>query len=203
MKPGALFVGACLFVAVLPVLVRADPASGPHTANTAAVQPGFEAARDIAAQTLIAAHLRDRPLTRQPLTALEARFAANFPGAIARYRAGDATLIVRQVNQPTRQLHPSSDCFRAAGYSLGAVRTHEDTRQTRWTCFEASQGGQRWRVCERITNASGQQWTDVSSWYWSALWSQRTSSVSPPASPSTGPWWAITLVTPLDSEDNP
>lgn len=211
MKPGALFVGACLFVAVLPVLVRADPPPGPHTSSTAVAHAGLEAARDIAAQTLVATHLHDRPLTQQPLTALEARFAASFPGAIARYRAGDATLIVRHVTQPTRQLHPAADCFRAAGYSLGPVRTHEDTRQTRWSCFEASQGGQRWRVCERITNASGQQWTDVSSWYWSALWSQRTASVSSPAFPSAsasaGPWWAVTLVSPLvsplDLEDNP
>jgi hypothetical protein len=198
MKPGALFVGACLVVAVLPVLVRADPTPGPHASSTAGVHAGFEAARDIAAQALVTTHLRDRPLTQQPLTALEARFAANFPGAIARYRAGDATLIVRHVTQPTRQLHPAADCFRAAGYSLGAVRTHADNRQTRWSCFEASQGGRRWRVCERITNASGRQWTDVSSWYWSALWSQRMSGESA----SAGPWWAITLVAPIDSEDN-
>jgi hypothetical protein len=187
------FVGACLFAAGLPVFtVHADGNSDGRGTNTAA-DSSLAAAFDVAAQSLVATALRDRPLTQQPLTALEARFAANFPGATARYRAGDATLIVRQVTQPTRQLHPAADCFRAAGYALDAVRTHEDRAHTRWNCFEANQGGKRWRVCERIADAAGHQWTDVSSWYWSALWSRRSAQA--------GPWWAITIVTPLDFED--
>ena len=191
MKAVPFFVGACLLAAVLPVFtVRAVTGGGPTTA----VRSDFAGARDVAAQTLAATHLRNRPLTQQPLTALETRFAANFPGAIARYRAGETTLIVRQVTQPTRQLHPAADCFRAAGYTLGAVRTREDGAHARWNCFEARQGGQRWRVCERITDTAGHQWTDVSSWYWSALWSQRA------ANPG-GPWWAVTTVTPIESED--
>jgi hypothetical protein len=188
---GYLFVGACLFAAVLPVLqVRADSRRGPDTA----VRPGLEATLRVAAQTLAATHLRDRPLTQQPLTALEARFAADFPGAIARYRAGDAIVIVREVTQPTRRLHPAADCFRAAGYALGAARTHADARRTRWNCFEARQGAQRVRVCEHIADGAGGQWTDVSSWYWSALWAQRTAR--------PGPWWAITIVTPIDPEES-
>lgn len=193
MNVRTLFVGACLFAAGLPVFtVRADGSATARGSDTAA-ESGSAASLDVAAQVLAATALRDRPLTQQPLTALEARFAANFPGAIARYRAGDTTLIVRRVAQPTRQLHPAADCFRGAGYSLGAVRTHQDARATRWNCFEATLGGRRWRVCEHITDTAGRQWTDVSSWYWSALWSQRTA----PA----GPWWAITLVTPLASRD--
>ena len=194
MKVVHFFVGACLLAAVLPVLiVRADSRSGQQRPSAAA-ESGLVAARAVAAQVLTATHLRDRPLTQQPLTALEARFAANFPGAITRFRAGDATLIVRQVAQATRQLHPAADCFHAAGYTLGTARTQEDARQTRWNCFAAGQGVRRWRVCERIVDTSGRQWTDVSSWYWSALWSQRAASA--------GPWWAITLVTPIESEDN-
>jgi hypothetical protein len=187
-KAARFFVGACLLAAVLPVfVVRADVVSHPPATN-AAGRSGLNATHEIALQTLAATHLHDRPLTQQPLTALEARFAADFPGAIVRYRAGDATLIVRQVTQPTRQLHPAADCFRAAGYTLGPVGTREDARHTRWNCFEASQDGRRWRVCERITDRSGNQWTDVSSWYWTAFWSQRSSDA--------GPWWAVTLVTP-------
>jgi len=192
MKAGYLFVGACLLAAVLPVLVRTDRAPGQSAANTA-LQSGSSAARAVAVKALAATHFRDRPLTQQPLTALEARFAANFPGTIARYRAGEATLIVREVTQPTRQLHSAHDCFRAAGYAPGATRTHEDVRHTRWNCFEASLDGRRLRVCERITDAGGNQWTDVSSWYWHALWSQRT--------PGAGPWWATTLVTPIELEE--
>jgi hypothetical protein len=193
MKAGYLFVGACLLAAVLPVFViRADRAPGQSDPNKA-LQSGSRAARAVAVQALAATHFRDRPLTQQPLTALEARFAANFPGTIARYRAAEATLIVREVTQPTRQLHSAVDCFRAAGYAVGAPRTHEDGRQTRWNCFEASLDGRRWRVCERIADSAGNQWTDVSSWYWDALWSRRT--------PGAGSWWATTLVTPIESEE--
>lgn len=190
MKLASIFVGACLLAAVLPVFVARSESVSARMGSNAAVQSGFAAARDFAVQTLAATNLRDRPLTQQPLTNLEERFAAHFPGAIARYQAGSATLIVRQVEQATRQLHPAADCFRAAGYTLGATRTHEDAQQRRWNCFEATEGGQRWRICERIADASGHQWTDVSSWYWAALWSQGRA----------GPWWAITLVTPIESE---
>jgi len=193
MKPAHLFVGACLFAAVLPVFgVRAGLATSRLPPN-AAVHSDFAAARAVAAQALAATDLRDRPLTQQPLTALEARFAANFPGAVVRYTVGAATVILREVVQPTRQLHPAVDCFRAAGYTPGPARTHQDALQTRWNCFIASRGDGRWRVCERIANTSGRQWTDVSSWYWSALWSRDASTA--------GPWWAVTLVTPLEAED--
>jgi len=192
MKHASIFVGACLFAAVLPVFVARAELPSTRAESNAAVQSGFAAAREIAVQTLAATHLRDGPLTQQPLTALEERFAARFPGTIARFQAGNATLIVREVAQATRQLHPAADCFRAAGYTLGAVRTHEDAQQTRWNCFQATAEGRRWRVCERIADGSGGQWTDVSSWYWAALWSQ--------GSATAGPWWAITLVTPIESE---
>jgi hypothetical protein len=193
MRTDLLFVGACLFAAVLPVFVlRAEPPPIQSQSSTA-VQSVLPTARGVAVQALAATHLRDRPLTQQPLTALEERFAANFPGAIVRFRSGDATLIVRRVAQATRQLHPAADCFRAAGYALGTTRPHEDARGGRWNCFQASQGGGRWRVCERIVDASGQQWTDVSGWYWSALWAQRRAD--------SGTWWAITLVTRFEPED--
>jgi hypothetical protein len=194
MKPASLFVGACLLAAVLPAFVARAGVSADRQPANAAVQSRLAATGDLAAQVLAATDLRDRPLTQQSLTALEERFASNFPGTIARYRAGDATLIVRQITEPTRQLHAAADCFRAAGYTFGTVRTHEDAQQNRWNCFVASQAGQRWRVCERITNSSGQQWTDVSSWYWAALWSRDTANA--------GPWWAVTLVTPFEAGDH-
>jgi hypothetical protein len=193
MKPALLFVGACLFAAVLPVFGACAGLGTSRLASNAAVQSGFAAARAVAAQALAATDFRDRPLTQQPRTALEERFAANFPGTIVRFTVGEATLILREVAQPTRQLHPAADCFRAAGYTPGPARTHEDARQKRWNCFLASRGNRRWRVCERIANASGNQWTDVSSWYWAAVWSRDASTA--------GPWWAVTLVTPLEAED--
>jgi hypothetical protein len=91
------------------------------------------------------------------------------------------------VTVPTRTLHPASDCFRAAGYLLTAANAQVDADGARWRCFVAARDGERVRVCERIVEGdfeSSHAWTDVSAWYWSAL-------------RSAGPWWAITVITPL------
>jgi hypothetical protein len=192
MKAASLFVGACLLAAGLPAfsLLAGHRADRQASAAVASASPAMA---DVALRMLATTSLRDRPLTQQPLTALEARFARRFPGAIARFRAGDTTLIVREVDAPTRQLHPAADCFRAAGFAIGPARPHENARGERWNCFEARQDGRSQRVCERIADAAGRQWTDVSSWYWAALWSQRDGHA--------GPWWATTFVTPLEEED--
>ena len=131
------------------------------------------------------------PLPRQaagrlPLTPLEVRFAARFPGVIARFTDGHQIVIARAVAAPTRLLHPAADCFRAAGYAITAPRAAIDDAQVRWNCFEARgrDSAERLRVCERIEDAAGGAWTDVSSWYWSAL-------------RAPGPWRAWTVVTPL------
>ncbi len=169
-------VGACLLAAVLPVAVRAW---FPAPSATAAVR---------SASVEWPTHFRGRPLTQQPLTALEARFLSNFPGAIARFFDGTNTLIVRRVTQPTRRLHPASDCFRAAGYSVRGASAMADAAGNHWHCFVATQGVRSWRVCERIHNDDkAAAWTDVSAWYWDALF-------------SSGPWWAITAVTPLQTQ---
>lgn len=190
MKPLPLFVGACLLAAVLPwFALQAHAGAQPDHA----VRPDFEATLRVAAEALAGTHLRGRPLTQQAPSALEARFAERFPGTLARLRAGDATVLVRSVALPTRQLHPAADCFRAAGYRVGPARAAEDARAARWRCFPASRGGEHVRVCERFADAAGNAWTDVSSWYWSALWAQRGGAA--------GPWWAITIVTPLQPEE--
>lgn len=192
MNGALLFVGACLLAAGVPLLdARPVTAAAPREA----VGSDVLATSDVAARTLAATSFRDRPLTQQPLTALEQRFAANFPGSIARYQSGGASVIVRAVTQPTRQLHPAADCFRAAGYTVGVARTHADLKEARWTCFEATANGRRWRVCERIVDAHGNAWTDVSGWYWAALWSQRAANA--------GPWWAVTLVAPIETTRSP
>jgi hypothetical protein len=185
------FVGACLLAAVVPVVLS-------RAAGSAGAGPALRANPDVTTDVTFAVlartHLRGRPLTPLPLSPLEQRFAADFPGTVARYRAGDATLIVRQVAQPTRKLHPSIDCFRAAGYAVGAMKPHAEADDVRWTCFEARQGAQRWRVCERFFDTSGRQWTDVSGWYWSAMWAQRSAH-------GAGPWWAVTIASPVDPQE--
>ena len=182
------FVGACLAAVVLPLLgslhiaagaVRSSPAAAVGTRSVSVEWP---------------THFRGQPLTQLPPTALEARFAARFPGAVARFSDGQRLLIVRHVRHPTRQLHPARDCFRAAGYAVGPARAAVDDAGARWHCFAARRGGERLQVCERIgerfDDPDRPAWTDPSAWYWAAQFGG-----------SAGPWWSITVVTPLDAAD--
>jgi hypothetical protein len=127
------------------------------------------------------------------LTPLEARFAHRFPGAIARFAAGREVLVLRHVTQPTRQLHPATDCFRAAGFAITAPRASTADDGAAWSCFVATRDGTRLRVCERIATVDGTaSWTDASAWFWAALQSPRNG-----AQTAVGPWWATTVITPL------
>jgi hypothetical protein len=122
----------------------------------------------------------------QPLamSAVEHRFAAQFPGRIARFAvANGGELVLRDVNRPTRMLHPAADCWRGIGWRIEATRLETDADAVLWRCFEATHGGQRVRVCERIVDAQGNAFTDTSAWFWAASLDQ-----------SAGPWRAITRV---------
>ena len=119
-----------------------------------------------------------RPLA---LSAVEMRFAARFPGHIARLTDGEQVVVLRQVRQPTRMLHPAADCYRGLGYRIEQAQLERDAQQRLWRCFIAERGGLRQRVCERIVDADGQAFTDASSWFWAAQLGQ-----------SSGPWQAIT-----------
>lgn len=175
-----VFVGACLAAAVLPL-------AGGRVLPATAAAVGTSTPRDGVVDW--PTHLRGQPLAQLPLSPLEARFATRFPGAIARFSDGRQQWILRHVTQPTRQLHPAADCFRAAGFSIDTPRAHTADDGSAWTCFIAERDGQRQRVCERIIAgtlaAPTRAWTDVSAWYWAAL------------TTSSGPWWAQTVVTPL------
>ena len=120
-----------------------------------------------------------RPLA---LSAVEQRFAAQFPGHVARLTDGEQVLVWRDVQRPTRMLHPAADCYRGLGYRIEQARLEQDAQDRLWRCFTATRQGQQVRVCERIVDAKGQAFTDASSWFWAAQLGQ-----------STGPWQAVTL----------
>ena len=127
---------------------------------------------------------RDQPLQPLALSAVEHRFAAQFPGRIARFAIADGgELVLRDVNRPTRMLHPAADCWRGIGWRIEATRLESDAQALLWRCFEAVKDGQRVRVCERIVDAQGQAFTDTSAWFWAASMDK-----------SAGPWRAITRV---------
>jgi hypothetical protein len=126
-----------------------------------------------------------RPLA---VTEVEQRFAARFPGAIARFSDGERVLVLRRVNEPTRMLHPAADCFRGLGYRIEQTQLERDAHQRLWRCFAAEgRDGQRLRVCERIERLDGEgddeAFVDASSWFWAAVLGR-----------SRGPWQAVTVV---------
>ncbi len=177
MNVRTFFVGALLVAGVMPLAAQFAllPASG-RSARSAAVSldtPSVE----------WPTHFRDQPLTPLPLSELEQRFARRFPGAMARFSDGERVLIVRHVERPTRQLHPATDCFKAIGYTIERPRVKIDDRGERWSCFVATRDGARMRVCERIVDSEGREWTDTSAWFWSAQY-------------GGGPWRALTVVQP-------
>ena len=124
-----------------------------------------------------------RPLA---LSTVEARFARQFPGSLARLTDGQQVIVLRTVLRPTRMLHPAADCYRGLGWRIGAQQLEQRDDRGLWRCFEAIHQGERLRVCERIVDADGASFTDTSAWYWAALLGQ-----------SRGPWQAVTVASPL------
>ena len=120
-----------------------------------------------------------RPLA---LSAVERRFAAHFPGRVARLTDGQAILVWRDVDVPTRMLHPAADCYRGLGYRIEHAALERDAQARLWRCFIAIRGSERQRVCERIEGTDGSSFTDASNWYWAAQLGR-----------SRGPWQAITV----------
>jgi len=126
-----------------------------------------------------------RPLQPLARSAVEARFAERFPGRIARFRLVDAgdELVLREVQRPTRMLHPAVDCWRGIGWQVDRTQLLRDEQALLWRCFDATRHDQRVRVCERIVDANGLAFTDTSAWFWAASLGQ-----------SVGPWQAVTHV---------
>lgn len=122
-----------------------------------------------------------KTLTSLPLTEIEQRFNAGFPGKIGRFTDGEREIIVRWVTEATRALHPASDCFQGLGYSIKPLPLRRDETGTLWSSFTAAKGDNRLQVYERIHSDAGETWTDVSAWYWAALRS------------GSGSWWALTV----------
>ena len=67
-----------------------------------------EALRQFAAE--LPAQWNGEPLRPLALSEVETRFARQFPGTVARLTDGQQVLVLRTVRQPTRMLHPATDC---------------------------------------------------------------------------------------------
>jgi hypothetical protein len=179
----ALFLAALACAAVLPLFAPHPcplPDGARGTENRCAMPRSKAASPEWAEARWLPA---DATPLRHPLTALEESFASRFPGHIARFSDGRHVWIVRVMDRPTRMLHPAADCFRGLGYSVQPPRVHTDAHERNWRCFAAEKNSRRLKVCERIFDRKDGNWTDTSSWYWSALLGRES-----------GPWWAVTQV---------
>jgi len=122
-------------------------------------------------------------LSERPFAELEAQFARDFPGRVARFSGGDDEWILRWIAEPTRRLHSTSDCYRGLGFLIDNERIAIDEQGRRWGAFDATNKTERLLVRERITAPNGAAWTDNSAWYWAAVTGH-----------TQGPWWATTRV---------
>jgi hypothetical protein len=178
-----------LWAAVLPMcaLVGVAQISMDHRRGTDASI--VKAASGVSAQSAreLPTQWRGAALRPLALSDVELRFAKHFPGTVVRMTDDRQTLVLRSVNQPTRMLHPATDCYRGLGYRIHDEQLEVQANgRDRWRCFVAQRNGRSVRVCERIEDANGQGFTDTSSWYWASI-----------AGQSHGPWKAITVATPL------
>ncbi|HEX8389411.1 MAG TPA: hypothetical protein VF636_10360 [Sphingomonas sp.] len=123
-----------------------------------------------------------RTLRALDTTPADNRLAAGFPGHLARFSDGSRQVVLRRVDAATRQLHPARACFEGLGYRV-APSPMRRSGAAYSSCFEAHRDGEAVRVCERVLDADGRSFPDVSSWYWSALLGR-----------SRGPWLATMVV---------
>ena len=171
-----IYITACLVAALVPLLPHAQSKDA-SAENASASFPGWPNT------------FEGRELTALPLSEREQRFGLDFPGRLARFTDGEREIIIRWVTEPTRKLHPASDCFEGIGYSVHPAALRVDAKGSRWGSFIATRGTERLLVYERIYNDTGDSWADASSWYWSAI-GQKT----------PGPWWAVTVAERMKAE---
>lgn len=161
----SLFLIACLAALSAPFRIATERGVTPAA-------PGFRGFPD---------SFENVKITELPLSERESYFLEDFPGSIGRFTDGKREIIIRYVREATRKLHPAGDCFRAIGYSTKPLPLKIGGDGKRWSCFSAVKAGEKLRICERIYDDAGNEWTDASAWYWTAL------------GESAGGWWAVTV----------
>lgn len=105
------------------------------------------------------------------------RYAKGFPGTIELYAKENRSLVVRVIDRATRRYHLSADCYRALGYKTEPMPILKEVDGTMWGRALASRGDEAVELRERVVSLDGQNWTDPSSWFWSAALGR-----------SQGPW---------------
>jgi len=167
-RGASFFVAACLLALVVSLV--------PRSRVTESRTPKFAGFPD---------RYAGERLTAESAPAELAEFYRSFPGSVAHFRSGSARYVFRWVTEPTRRLHPARHCYRASGYETDHEKVCIRGDGQRYGCFTAERAGRRVRVSERIYDENGGGWTDVSAWYWAAVFGR-----------SQGPWWVVTIAEP-------
>ncbi len=169
--PQAAFVSLCMLAAVITVFHRVQ---GPGSQL-----PGDELSFEWPSE------FEGCPLSRLELTPEESKFAVSFPGHVGKFSDGQREILYRYVNRPTRQLHPSSDCFKGSNFRITPLPAVRDRYGRVWSRFSASRDEKLLEVREIVVDANDNHktWSDISAWYWSAV-----------AAPRDSIWVAITVV---------
>jgi hypothetical protein len=158
------FLLSCVIAALMPLKAK-------NTADRVASFPGWPL------------EWEGEPLEQVPLEGRDEKFNQNFPGRIAKFTDGRREFIFRWVTTASRQLHSSADCFRGMGYSITPQPAIRDLKGKCWSRFVATRRENRFLVRERITDERGNEWSDVSAWFWSVAFRQ-----------TEGPWLSVTIV---------
>jgi len=147
------FILACSVALFAPIFLTKENSSKSVTAKAQNFPAEFEGLK----------------LKELDLSERERYFLQDFPGEIKRFTDGKREIIIRRVTEATRKLHPAKDCFEAINFQTKPLPLKIDENGKHWACFSAVKKDESLRVCERISDAAGNEWTDVSAWYWSAF----------------------------------
>ena len=131
-----------------------------------------------------------RALRPTALTDAERRFAAALPGRLGKFTDGRREFMLQWVTRENRLLHSATDCMANAGFDVKPEALWVDEHGNRWLSATVARGDQEFRVRERIYDTVGGSWPDVSSWYWATAFGD-----------GTPPWWMITIVERVESEE--
>jgi hypothetical protein len=107
--------------------------------------------------------------TTLPLTAVEQRAVAAFPGAVKRYQADHQLWLVRTAQGATRRLHGTAECLRASGWTVTQLPPWEDAEGRTWSAYAGARDSVELRLEERIRCEDGAVLPDVGAAFWHAL----------------------------------
>jgi len=124
-----------------------------------------------------------RPLVPLALATDEQEAARSFPGHVARFTDGRYEYLIRWITEPTRKMHPVADCFRARGAHITVLPLHMDARGRLWETLNVEISGRHFTAFEQFSDSTGTTWSDVSNWYWAALFGK-----------TAGPWWVFEIL---------